>query len=263
MGMDWMNRGLRRIVICGIAASFSLAAAPCLSAPEEIQVYTDEMTAPGHFGADIHNSYVFSGPDTPGYPGAQPPDRVYRLTPEFYYGLSENFELGLYLLTTTVSGEPTNYDGEKLRLKYVPDHDRVRGAYWGVNLEVGKTSLRVAQAPWNAELKGIYGYRSGPWLVAVNADLDWSLSKSPDNKVGLGVDTKISYAVAGSTRLGIESYNDLGSIGDPGNLGMQSQTLYGVIDTEIGGVDLNLGIGRGLTAASDQWILKFIVGLHF
>jgi hypothetical protein len=32
----------------------------CEGAPEEIQVYIDDMTTPGHFGLDVHNNFVFS-----------------------------------------------------------------------------------------------------------------------------------------------------------------------------------------------------------
>jgi len=231
-------------------------------APEEIQVYMDDLTKPGGFGADVHNNFVMSGSSTPDYPGAQPPDHVYRLTPEFYYGISNTFEAGLYLLTTTTPGNPTNYDGEKLRLKYIAPHDETQGSFWGTNLEIGKTSLRVAQAAWNAELKGIYGYRSGRWTFAVNPNFDWSLS-APSSPVSLDIDTKIAYQTNAGYQVGVESYNELGPLQNLGHLNQLSETLYGVIDTELGKFDLNAGIGRGLTTVSDRWLVKFIIGVRF
>ena len=134
------------------------------AAPEEIQVYIDDMTPPGSFGTDVHNNYVVSGSGTPEYPGAEPPAHVYRLTPEFYYGFSDTIELGLYALTTTQPGGPPNFDGAKVRVKYIAPHDTEQGPFWGANLEIGDTSLRVSPEPWGTELKGIYGYRSEPWL---------------------------------------------------------------------------------------------------
>ena len=149
----------------------------------------DDLSKPGRFGADVHNSFVMSGSRTPDYPGAQPPNHVYRLTPEFYYGISDTIEMGLYLLTTTSPDNPTNYDGVKLRLKYIAPHDETQGSFWGANLEIGKTSLRVSQAPWNAQVKGIYGYRSGRWTFAVNPNFDWSLSGPVNSPVSLDIDT--------------------------------------------------------------------------
>ena len=43
---------------------------------------------------------VFKSARTPAYPGETPPHRQYRLTPEFYYGITPTLELGLYLLAS-------------------------------------------------------------------------------------------------------------------------------------------------------------------
>ncbi len=222
----------------------------------------DDMSKPGGFGMDVHNNIVISGSGTPDYPGAQPPNHVYRLTPEFYYGISDALELGLYVLTTTASGNSPNYDGAKIRLKYIYPHDEASGSFWGANLEIGKTTLRVSQAAWNAELKGIYGYRSGRWTFAVNPNLDWSLS-TPSSPLSLDIDTKIAYKTNAGYQLGLESYNECGPLNNLGHLNQQSETLFAVLDTQLGKFDLNAGIGYGLTTASDRWLIKFIVGTHF
>jgi hypothetical protein len=239
-----------------------LFSASVAGAPEEIQVYMDDMSKPGRFGMDVHNNFVMSGSDSPEYPGAQPPNHVYRLTPEFYYGIGDVLELGLYVLTTKASGDSVNYDGAKIRMKYVYPHDETVGSFWGANLEIGKTSLRVSQAAWNAELKGIYGYRSGRWTFAVNPNLDWSLS-APSSPLSLDIDTKIAYKTNAGYQLGIESYNELGPVSNLGHLNQQSETLYAVVDTQLGKLDLNAGFGYGLTSVSDSWVFKFIIGIHF
>jgi hypothetical protein len=156
-----------------------------------------------------------------------------------------------------------NYDGVKLRLKYIAKHDEAQGSFWGANLEIGKTSLRVSEQAWNAELKGIYGYRSGRWTLAVNPNFDWSLSGPGNAPVSFDVDTKIAYKTDAGHQVGLESYNELGPLRNPGHLNQLSQTLYGVIDTQLGKFDLNAGIGRGLTSASDCWLVKFIISTHF
>jgi hypothetical protein len=245
------------------AISLGLASTAACAAPEEIQVYLDDMTKPGRFGLDLHNNFVPSGSATPDYPGAQPPNHVYRFTPEFYYGLSDTLEIGLYLLTTTSPGNAPNYDGEKLRLKYIAPHDETQGPFWGANFEIGRTSLRVGQDPWNAELKGIYGYRSGRWLYAVNPNFDWGVSGPVNIPVALDVDTKVAYKTDAGYQVGTETYSELGPLRDPGHLNRQSQMLYGVIDADFGKFDLNAGIGRGLTTVSDRWVIKFIFGIHF
>jgi hypothetical protein len=232
------------------------------AAPEEIQVYLDDMSAPGQFGLDVHNNYVPSGSTRPSYPGEQPPGHVYRLTPEFYYGLSETLELGLYVLTTRSAQSDLHVEGGKVRIKYIAPHDKDEGLFWGVDLEAGRTNLRVSPTPWNAELKGILGYRTGPWTLAVNPNIDWSLS-SGGGPVTLDVDAKVAYAVNAKTQVGFETYNELGPVANPDPLRKNSKTLFAVVDHEFERFDLNIGIGRGLTQESDRWVLKFIVGTHF
>ena len=222
----------------------------------------DDMSAPGQFGLDVHNNYVISGSSTPSYPGELPTEHVYRLTPEFYYGLSKTLELGFYVLTTDGAGDSVHTDGAKVRLKYVAPHDAEMGFYWGLNLEIGRTDLRVSELPWNAELKAILGYRSGPWSVALNPNLDGSLSKD-GGPVTTSLDGKVAYSIAEKTQIGFESYNELGPFSGLQSLQKNSKSLYAVIDHDFGGFDLNAGVGRGLTSDADRWVAKFIVGTHF
>ncbi|MDY7549215.1 hypothetical protein QN379_14155 [Glaciimonas sp. Gout2] len=254
----WFVRSLLGCT-CAVSAGFSL---PVQAAPEEVQVYMDDLSGPGHFGLDVHNNYVISGADTPAYKGELPPRHVYRLTPEFYYGLTKTIELGLYVLTTRDAQGGTHNEGGKVRIKYIAPHDATTGFFWGVNLEAGKTNLRVSEMAWNAQLKGILGYRTGPWTLAINPNLDWSPSKGGGPVVG-SLDGKVAYSLAEKTQIGFEIYNELGPVSNPQALNKNSKTLYAVVDQEAGGFDINAGIGRGLTNDADRWVLKFIVGTHF
>ena len=249
--------------ICGLLTilALPLGSAPALAAPEEIQVYVDDLTPPGRFGMDVHNNYVLSGRTVPEYPGEQPPDHVYRLTPEFYYGLTHTLELGMYLLTTVSAAGDPHFDGAKLRLKFIAPHVPEYGPFWGLNLEVGKTSARVNEYPWNLELKGIYGWRTQQWLLAANLNIDRSLSRSDAATAEL--DTKIARDVGRATQIGVEFYDEIGPVTDPGPLSAFSQTVYAVLDTELAGFEINAGLGWGLTAAADHAVIKLIVGHRF
>lgn len=232
------------------------------AAPEEIQVYLDDLSEPGKFGVDVHNNFVFSGATKPSYPGEQPPAHVYRLTPEFYYGLSDTVELGLYVLGTRAAHADPKVVGGKFRVKYIAPHDKDEGFFWGANLEVGRTALRVSPTPWNAELKGILGYRTGPWTVGFNPNFDWSISGG-GGPVTFDVDAKVAYAVNAKTQIGFETYNELGPLKRLDSLNKNGKTLFAVIDHQFNRFDVNLGLGRGLTSEADKWVLKFIVGTHF
>lgn len=83
----------RRLALA-LLAGLAFAAPAAHAASEEIQVYLDDLSAPGQFGVDVHNNYVISGAKQPTYVGERPPNHVYRLTPEFYYGITKSLELG-------------------------------------------------------------------------------------------------------------------------------------------------------------------------
>lgn len=233
-----------------------------LAASEEIQVYMDDLRAPGQLGVDVHNNFVPSGRSTPDYPGEQAPAKVYRVTPEFAYGLGTTTELGFYLLSTRDADGHVHGDGMKARIKYVAPHDADAGAYWGANLEIGKSSRRVSQTPWNAEVKGIFGYRTGRWNLAINPNIDWSLSSGGGPVTG-DVDAKINYVLDAKTQVGVESYNEFGPLRHLSASASNGRTVFAVLDKDFGRFDLNAGLGRGISAAADKWTVKFIVGTNF
>lgn len=246
-----------------LLAAVTTASVPTArAAPEEIQVYLDDLTTPGRFGLDVHNNLAVAGIKAAEYPGARPAEHAYRLTPELYYGLGTGLELGAYALTTRDGQGELHFDGAKLRLKYIATHDEKQGPFWGVNFEVGKSDLAVAEHAWNYELKGIYGRRIGAWVLACNVNLDAALS-THGGPATLGLSTKVARKAGRQTQLGLESYNELGPLRSAGSLGDQSQMLYAVVDNEFDNHELSIGIGRGLSHGSDPWVLKAVIGFHF
>jgi len=244
-----------------LVVSSILCATLAYGASEEIQVYTDDKEEAGHASVDIHNNYVRSGRSSPEYSGEQAPNHIYRLTPEFNYGLTDTLELGVYLLTTRATNGDWNADGYKLRLKYIAPHQD-EGLYWGLNMEVGHQARAVSEYPRNAQLKAIFGWNHGKWNIAANLNSDGSFN-SGSGPVTADLDFKINYQVAEKTQLGIESYNELGAYNHFDALSKNSKVIYGVIDTEVFGHELNAGIGHGTNDQSDQWIVKFIVNQRF
>ena len=255
--------GRRLLALLLSSALLCVATTTATAAPEEIQIYMDEINSPHEFGLDLHNNYVISGNATADYPGAQPPRHVVRLTPEFSYGLTKNLELGLYILASRDANGVANVDGEKLRIKYLVDKVATAPFFYGANLEVGRVNQNIDQNPWNAELKGIFGYRNERWILATNVNIGWKLSGPEPKPTSLEIDSKVSYKTDHGFDFGIESYNEMGAIQQLGPLNQQSQTIYAVIDTNIKGWGLNFGIGRGLTTVSDSWLLKAIVSVPF
>lgn len=243
--------------ICALAAWAPAARA----APEEVQVYLDEIDPAGDYGLDIHANYVASGDRATDYSGQQPSVHRWRITPEASIGLGDGFEAGLYLPLTTISpGQPWRADGIKARIKWLAPHGR-QGFYWGANLEVGRVSRRLDINPWNGELKMIGGWRRGRWRAGFNGNFDFVLAGPRHDPVTLELATKVDFRVIGSFRLGVESYNGLGPVRELGHLPEQEHATYLTMDTKLARWDFNLGIGRGYGANADHTIVKFIIGV--
>lgn len=238
-----------------------LPSVPALAAPEEIQVYQDDSVAAGHFGLDLHTSNVVSGARTADYAGGVGSNHQYRLTPEFYYGLTPNIELGLYVLADRDASGNTAIGGEKVRIKYIAPRPEGRDWYWGVNLKVGRVGARYDPNPWNTELKGIFGWRRGRWDVAANANVDAALSGRKPPPPSLELTTKIGYRAAPDLSFGVETFNTLGDRRNFGRFSQNEQSIYAVTDFKLRGFDLNLGVGRGLTAPADHWVVKAVIAV--
>ena len=73
----------------------------------------------------------------------------------------------------------------------------------------------------------------------------------------------MAYSLDAKTQVSVESYNELGALKRVSASGQNGRTVFAVVDKDFGAVDLNAGVGRGLTGVADRWILKFIVGTSF
>ncbi len=236
-------------------------ALPAHAAPEEVQVYLDELNKAGEPGLDLHLNYVASGTAGADYPGQQASLHRWRLTPEFSLGLGGGFEAGLYLpLATLGAGGPARVDGVKARLKWLAPHG-AEGFYGGANLEIGRVGHRLDENPWNGELKLIGGWRWGKWRLGVNGNFDFVVAGPQPGPVTFELASKLAYQLAGETTLGLESYNGAGPLRDPGHLGREGHTTYLALDTRLGRWDLNAGVGHGYGTNGDAVVLKMVIGV--
>src|SRR5260370_24760155 len=78
-------------------ALFSLISAQPARAVDEIQVYNAGIAAPGQFTIQQHLNYVALGQKDPPFPGGLISHSSLNGTPEFAYGVTDWWEVGLYL----------------------------------------------------------------------------------------------------------------------------------------------------------------------
>lgn len=231
------------------------------AAPDEIQVYTDELNDPGQFGLEEHINYTIKGQQTPDYPGQMASHHVTQLTTEFSYGLSRTLEAGLYV---PLAINPDGYsflNGLRVRLKYIAPRPDDESMFYGLNVEVGRDSSRISESISVMEIKPIVGYRDARWLVSFNANLGMGLAANVSHQPQFEPALKVTHSMGEGLHGGLEYYSAYGSLNHPLPGDQRAHSLYAVADVVKGGYDVNFGIGRGFVNEADKWVMKAIIGV--
>jgi hypothetical protein len=252
---------MRNFLLVGVMAICLIRGVDALATPDEIQVYTEELNAPGELGLEQHLNYTPKGQQTPDYPGQMTSHHVTQITPEFSYGLSKNLEAGLYVpLAITPSGN-TFLNGLRVRLKYIAPRRNDDEVFYGLNVEVGRDSYRTSDSISGMEFRPIIGYRNVQWLVSFNPILNMGLAANVSHQPQFEPALKLTHSVGKDMRGGLEYYGAYGSLSHILPANQRAHTLFAVADVEARGYDVNFGIGRGFVNAGDKWVMKAIIAL--
>jgi len=230
----------------------------------EIQVYEGDINQPGQPGLELHTNFIAAGRAQATFPGESVPDRTLHLTLEPSFGVLPFWELGAYLEFATAPGRSqTNFGGYKLRSKLVVPHERTGRFTLGLNFEVGRGVAVLGSDSWDTEVRPIISWWRGRWFVAVNPIIGWALTGDTAAAPALEPCAKVRFDAGHQVGVGVEYYAGLGRLGSMPSFAEQQHVAYLVGDLLDGPVELNIGIGRGLSAATDAWTVKAIVGKTF
>jgi hypothetical protein len=250
-------------VSAGLAAS-AWAASAQGGDPFEIQVYDGTADAPGVPGIELHLNEWATGNR-----GATPPEAPlhgqFHATLEPSLGVLPFWEIGAYLQSAARADDGVaSWAGVKLRSKFVtpPSFD----AHWrfGLNLEVSYLPPAYDRDRWGSELRPIVAWHDATWLLVINPIVDQSLA-GPGASDGPSFQPAAKVAcTVGPVALGVEYYATLGPIAALLPWRQEEQQIFAVVDVLAAkGVEVNAGIGEGLTAASAGVIFKMILGYEF
>ncbi len=258
---DVFGKSRRRLAWPLLLAGVFAASMARAELPDEFQVYDDSINAAGQFGLELHLNTTPDGRSVPAYPGEIPPDHGIRNTFELSYGLSDTLEAGLYLPFVRDEAGTTYFARPRARLKWIPLKPEAgqAGMFAGLNVEVSAVNTRLEQGRPAIELRPIIGYRDSQWLFVVNPVIDLTIrprygSSEPDFNPGV----KIARTVVPDWAVGLEYYDDFGPVNHFDSANRQSEQLFAAVDYTGKGLPFNVGIGRGLNAASDKWTIKAI-----
>jgi hypothetical protein len=230
--------------------------------PFEIQVYDGTANAPGVPGLELHVNHV-AGTTKATAPPELPRNGVTHFTLEPSYGVLPGWEAGAYLQAALRPDGTFDYAGAKARSKFVTTESFSRRWRLGLNFEVSLLPGRYERDRWGSEIRPIVAWESASFLFALNPILDQSLAGDGASDGPTFEPAAVAnYKVANLVGLGFEYYAELGPIGNAFSpLRRQEHYLYQVVNVlAIGHVEINLGVGEGLTHVSDDLVFKAILG---
>ncbi len=227
-------------------------------------MYPYELAGPHHTWVEIHmNTYPKGSQDT-SY-GTYPNNHQFHLTAEITHGFTENFEFAGYIVTAFVPDVGPRFAGVRFRPRFrIPET-----WHWpfrlSISTEVDFTKHQFDPNTISIELRPILDKKIGNLYLAVNPTLTKSL-RGPDSGQTLEFEPsgKISYNLTKLIAAGLEYYAGTGPITGFDSLHDQRHMIFPTLDLDISPTwEFNFGVGRGLTAGSEQWTVKWIIGHRF
>jgi hypothetical protein len=251
----------RGAVALALALCFAALPPRPARAVDEIQVYNAEIAEVGQFTVQHHFNYAFIGRKEPDFPGGLVPNHALNATPEFAWGITEWFELGLYVPWAVNAQDQFLSNAAKLRTLFVMPDAEKRNFFLGLNFEYDYTTPPFSQTRWAMEIRPIIGWRNTQWEFIVNPIFDLGFGNSGD--VDFVPAARLARTFSKDFALGLEYYGDLGRPGAFPSPEQQAHQLFAVVDFKVGEIDVDFGLGYGLTSGSDRFMAKTILTYAF
>ncbi len=258
----WARRALGMLfLLTGVCVSTNQARA---QENYEIQVYPYETVTPGKWMVEFHSNFTFSGRKTISN-GVLPTQHAFHETLEVTHGFTPWFETGFYVFTAIVPDHGWQFVGTHLRPRVrVPEEWK-----WpvGVSLstEFGYQRPNFSEDTWSIELRPIVDKQIGKWYLAFNPTFGKSL-KGLNQKSGFDFEPnfKVGYELTRKVSAGIEYYGATGPFPHFDPVRDQEHQIFAAFDLDVSPKwEINLGFGVGVTAATDHFLLKTIIGYRF
>jgi len=225
---------------------------------DEIQVYDGGLAAPGVFNLTVHNNFTPKGNDTPAFPGAVTAHKSLNGVPEWALGVTRWFEAGLYLpLYSRDNSMGWGLDGFKLRSLFAVPDAAERTFFYGANFEFSINAKRWDTTRYTSEVRPIVGWHLHNVDVILNPIVDTAYDGF--GNLEFVPASRIAYNFSPRWAAAVEEYADFGHVNDLAPLRQQAHQLYGVINHTGDPIDVEFGVGVGLTDAADRLTLKVIL----
>ena len=229
----------------------------------EIQIYSTETTPPGILSLELHSNSVISSTGAAAHEQLNP-YQVHE-TLEGTYGLTPHIEVGQYLATAKLSNGDYEYAGSRSKCHFGIAATDLWPLRFGGNIELDYMRRAAEEQPLTLEMRPIVETSFGRFLVIANLAFEKPFRGPGTHKgVTFAPSGQISYKLLPWLAPALEYYGDMGPIEYLPSVQEQQHFLVPTLNLfVVPQMELNAGVGWGLTRASNGIFLKAIFGWDF
>jgi hypothetical protein len=229
----------------------------------EIQIYSTETTPPGILSLELHSNSVINATGSEAHAQLGP----YQIheTLEGTYGLTPHIEVGQYFATAKLSNGDYEYAGSRTKCHFGIAATDSWPLRFGGNIELDYMRRAAEEQPLTLEMRPIVETSLGDLLVIANLAFEKPF-RGPGTHQGVtfAPSGQISYKVLPWLAPAVEYYGDMGAIEYLPSVQDQQHFLVPTINLFlVPQLEVNAGVGFGLTRASNGVFLKAILGWDF
>ena len=242
----------RLLVILGLCLACSFVSSPCLAAPYELSVYSDDLPEKGETETELIFSFAQPRPDDD-----VPKGKISQTLAEISYGIAPGWAVGIELPGVHADGT-SRLEGLKGEVQFVAPHEK-NGWYWGVRCDIGyESSVYEAHGGNGTDINPIIGFRWSSWHFAANPSLEIPLGGESRQTVFMPA-AKLTKSLDSANALGMEYFGNLGPMSNLLPQNKRDEMIYLVWDMKRDNTSINFGVGQPIHSSSgnaDQWVVK-------
>ncbi|QWD87413.1 hypothetical protein AOC06_02190 [Polynucleobacter paludilacus] len=225
-----------------------------MAAPFEIKVH-DELIAEYQDSAYEVETNLFQAPASQGLK-----TDVFQTRLEYGYGIARDSEVGANIYLSNYNGV-SYVNGGKISYMYIPTHDEEGLWHYGVKNEINYIKDVGGTETTFYEFTPILALQLQDWRFTINPSLDVTLNNNIS--AVFSPSAKVAYGLTHALDVGMEYYSDNLPNKSLYSVNQQPHTAYLVMDAKYGKSALNMGVGKGVTTNSDNWVIKLIASVSF
>jgi hypothetical protein len=245
---------LSGVLICGRAYAIDFY---------EIQIYPTDTAPQYHLTLELHSNSVTTGTGKLAHESINP----YQIheTLEATYGILPWLEVGQYFATARLNNGSYEYAGSRTKIHFGVPQTEEWPVQLGGNLELDYMRRAAEDNPLTLEIRPIIEKRIRKFTLIANLALEMPF-KGPGTHRGMqfAPSGEVEYDLFKWLSPAVEYYGDMGPIEVIPGAQRQQHFIVPTLNLHLlEQLELNLGVGIGVTRASNGVFVKSIVGWTF